>query len=1126
MKKVLKAFAFAAAIVVALVSCKKEDQPQEVALTGIELNATTQALQVGQEFQLTVTYKPENATTKPAASWESDAPAVATVADGKVTAVAAGSANITAKVGSFTATCAVTVTSAEEEVVPVEGNSEWSVIGSLLGKSWDTDFVCAEENGAFVLKNVKLAKGNEIKFRKDKDWTVNRGINEVDKPAELAAGTPTKAIQGGGNIIIPADGIYDLYYFAEKEAIVYVAKDAALPEIPNFAEETPSDFTSPDWANIPGITNGNHTFKFTKDDKNAYFYTERSNEGRYSELWGAGKGYIYFALDFDGDLTTGEELNGNGKYEYIAFIYCFGGTADAPVIEITADGGVAPSSYTVANVIAKGTADANGAKVEYCVPLSDLPELPEEFTIYTWGNKDLAKVVYPYPYEAPAAPTVATWTEAEAAGAIHFFQYLAPGWSPIEGYANVEADSFENLTVADGVYTLNYTVAAPERWQSQFYMRPNPAKATLPLKAGQNYLVSLTFKANQTFSAFAKICQYNPELTANGEPKHEGATLHEWGETLLTADKEKTIAYVIEGVDCDNINFTLDFGTHPENTVVEISKVKVEPSDLPAGPVEDGPSDPVAEWDYTPSEQYLASTNLWKAIDDAKAVGYFYHYPAAGFTTVTANSYELITLKQSTYVLSCPQAATDGLWSNQLFMYPQEGHFIALDPAKTYKLKATLGSNKDFSGFFKMSRYNPDASNHEGAVIWETNYPVGFIFEGGNPVVIENEFTGVEAVNPILIFAFGGNPADCEVYIKDIILEEAKAPVPTVTEFVALEKGTEGTLEGIVAAKGNNGIIVTDGTTNLYAFKPTGDCNVGDKVNIAGKKDVYYGLAQVAQGGVVTVVSSGNTVPATAVVDINATFDAYPDNASVSDIITFKGALTISGSNTNVAVAGAEKRTGSLEGMDFSAYAGKDVTVTGYYIGTAGSGGKYLKVIATSIEEVAAPAGITIDGDFSDWAGIEVFASEATSRIREWKISSDENNVYIYAAMRKNRAESSKKLVIGFNTDNDAATGSLTDNNNMKGCEAIARNIIPFKSSTEGITGADSGSEVVSTAGNTETGVVVVNAVPGTEDASSDASNCYFELSIPKAKLGLPASAISVGLSYDYYFTGYKSVTL
>ena len=254
MNRVLKAFAIAFAVVVALVSCKKEDQAKEVALTGIELNATTQALQVGQDFQLKVTYKPENATNKPEVTWASDAPAVATVDAGKVVAVAAGTAKITAKAGAFSATCTVTVTSAEEEIVPVEGNSAWSVIGAFLDSDWKKDYVCAEKDGAFVLKNVKLAKDNKVKFRKDKDWAVNRGINKENEAAELAADTPTKAIQGGGDIIIPSDGIYDLYYFAEKEAIVYVAKDAALPEIPDFTEETPEgleiDGSADDWAKL------------------------------------------------------------------------------------------------------------------------------------------------------------------------------------------------------------------------------------------------------------------------------------------------------------------------------------------------------------------------------------------------------------------------------------------------------------------------------------------------------------------------------------------------------------------------------------------------------------------------------------------------------------------------------------------------------------------------------------------------------------------------------------------------------------------------------------------------------------------------------------------------------------
>ena len=125
----------------------------------------------------------------------------------------------------------------EEYTGPVQGTSAWSIVGTLLESEWGkVDYVCAEANGAFVLKNVKLAKDDQIKFRKDKAWDVNRGINKENEAAELAAGTPTKALANGGNIIIPADGIYDIYYFEAKEAIVYVLKDANLPEIPDFSE--------------------------------------------------------------------------------------------------------------------------------------------------------------------------------------------------------------------------------------------------------------------------------------------------------------------------------------------------------------------------------------------------------------------------------------------------------------------------------------------------------------------------------------------------------------------------------------------------------------------------------------------------------------------------------------------------------------------------------------------------------------------------------------------------------------------------------------------------------------------------------------------------------------------------
>ena len=118
MKKFLTFFAVAAVAVVAAVSCENKQEPvkpAEVALTGIAINpAGDFSLEVGATKDLSVTYTPENATNKPAVEWISSAPAVATVAAGKVTAVAPGEAEITAKAGTFTAKVKVTVTAPAE----------------------------------------------------------------------------------------------------------------------------------------------------------------------------------------------------------------------------------------------------------------------------------------------------------------------------------------------------------------------------------------------------------------------------------------------------------------------------------------------------------------------------------------------------------------------------------------------------------------------------------------------------------------------------------------------------------------------------------------------------------------------------------------------------------------------------------------------------------------------------------------------------------------------------------------------------------------------------------------------------------------------------------------------------
>ncbi len=81
-----------------------------VAVTGVTLDFEEVTVERGKTLTLTATVLPENATNKQV-SWSSSNNDVATVADGVVTAIAAGTATITVTTadGSKTATCAVTV---------------------------------------------------------------------------------------------------------------------------------------------------------------------------------------------------------------------------------------------------------------------------------------------------------------------------------------------------------------------------------------------------------------------------------------------------------------------------------------------------------------------------------------------------------------------------------------------------------------------------------------------------------------------------------------------------------------------------------------------------------------------------------------------------------------------------------------------------------------------------------------------------------------------------------------------------------------------------------------------------------------------------------------------------------
>ena len=104
------------------VTVKAKDEPEVILPAEVRLNMPSAEFTVGDQIQLTATVLPSNAADK-SITWTSDKPAVATVENGKVKAIAAGEAKITAAtVNGKTAVCNVTVKAKDEPevILPTE----------------------------------------------------------------------------------------------------------------------------------------------------------------------------------------------------------------------------------------------------------------------------------------------------------------------------------------------------------------------------------------------------------------------------------------------------------------------------------------------------------------------------------------------------------------------------------------------------------------------------------------------------------------------------------------------------------------------------------------------------------------------------------------------------------------------------------------------------------------------------------------------------------------------------------------------------------------------------------------------------------------------------------------------
>ena len=179
-----------------------EKPDTQVALQSISLNKTSVTLEAGSQDKLTVSYNPSNTTESKDVTWTSSNPSVATVdTSGVVTAKAAGSATITAKVGTKAASCAVTV-KAKETQKPVAGTvvPQTELCYVTPGKNMDIDFTVTDQkdapvfsasDGLVIIGNPKVTtSGNtttyNVTFRAEKSGSLKLTAKTSTNTATVA----------------------------------------------------------------------------------------------------------------------------------------------------------------------------------------------------------------------------------------------------------------------------------------------------------------------------------------------------------------------------------------------------------------------------------------------------------------------------------------------------------------------------------------------------------------------------------------------------------------------------------------------------------------------------------------------------------------------------------------------------------------------------------------------------------------------------------------------------------------------------------------------------------------------------------------------------------------------------
>ncbi len=312
--------------------------------------------------------------------------------------------------------------------------------------------------------------------------------------------------------------------------------------------------------------------------------------------------------------------------------------------------------------------------------------------------------------------------------------YYAPNWNQIDNPA---------FTQNGGNYKVSLPSATFDTWQAQVKLL-----STVGSAADKNYDFSVIITPN------ANHDNVTVKLTQTGD---DANYLFEEHGIKIQAGKPNEIKFTgVKGVDAEKLSLVFDFGWNPENFEAEISDIvfgeHIGAVDVPVWNYN-------ADGDLTKDAQYQNTT--------------FYAY-GDSWTGLSTNVFT--TNNDGTWSYKLPDA-TNLQWQAQLAYISQ----ITASANKKYDFHVKLQSTTDVAGVtIKVTDTKSDQLNLvEKRIDLEAGEEYEFFMNGieGMDIPVDTKVNddGSEITGAVkFVFDFGGNPANTEIKISELILQESK----------------------------------------------------------------------------------------------------------------------------------------------------------------------------------------------------------------------------------------------------------------------------------------------------------------------------------------------------------------